>query len=428
MKHSKQYKSADMLPKNRWVIHNAFFSKGLISFSTHEPRPPEMLKLLERFAGVFDLTYTRFLDLKKAEAQAREAQIELSLERIRAQVTAMKESAELLDIVVIMRSEFVALGHEAHYFWHMRWLPDKYQKAMTSGDGTRIGMVMTLPRRFHNDQRMLNWEQNTEPVGIFTYDAESAVDYVDKMVKTGRFDLVDHNAPGPDDIRAIGGITFIMARTTHGEIGYSLPGMVPDPPAEDLATLVRFAGVFDLAYRRFEDLREAEEKNKIIQAENDRKTKELEEARELQISLLPKELPNLPGLDIAAFMRTATEVGGDYYDFIVQKNGILNVALGDATGHGLQAGTMVTLMKGLFTSNSSQLEPKEFMLHCARVIKDIKLGRILMSFIYLRFENSRLIASSAGMPPIYYHHKNSNRTEEIIIQGMPSRCYEKRII
>ena len=39
---------------------------------------------------------------------------------------AMNQSADLLDIVVTMRREFVSLGHEAHYFWHMRWIPDKY--------------------------------------------------------------------------------------------------------------------------------------------------------------------------------------------------------------------------------------------------------------------------------------------------------------
>ncbi len=70
-----------------------------------------------------------------------------------------------------------------------------------------------------------------------------------------------------DDIRHIGGLTFIMARTAHGEIGYSLPGTVPDPPQEDLDTLVRFAGVFDLAYRRFEDLKTAEQQNRETQIE-----------------------------------------------------------------------------------------------------------------------------------------------------------------
>ncbi len=135
--------------------------------------------------------------------------------------------------------------------------------------------------------------------------------------------------------------------------------------------------------------------------------------------MLPKKLPQFPNLEIAAFMRTATEVGGDYYDFMVQENGVLNVAFGDATGHGLQAGTMVTLMKGFFTSDSSRFGLQEFMSHCSRVIKDIKLGRILMSFSYLKIENEKLLITSAGMPPIFYHSKASNETEEIIIQGMP---------
>jgi serine phosphatase RsbU (regulator of sigma subunit)/streptogramin lyase len=166
-------------------------------------------------------------------------------------------------------------------------------------------------------------------------------------------------------------------------------------------------------------LKATEAEKRAIQIENDRKTKELEEARELQLSMLPKELPQLPNLEIAAFMRTATEVGGDYYDFIVEENGVLNVAFGDATGHGLQAGTMVTLMKGFFTSDSSKLGLKEFMSHCTRVIKDIKLGRILMSFSYLKLDGYKLHITSGGMPPVYYYSKKNNRIEEITIQGMP---------
>lgn len=166
-------------------------------------------------------------------------------------------------------------------------------------------------------------------------------------------------------------------------------------------------------------IKAAEAEKRALEIENERKTKELEEARQLQLSMLPKELPQLPNLEIAAFMRTATEVGGDYYDFIVEENGVVNVAFGDATGHGLQAGTMVTLMKGFFTADSSKLGIKDFMSHCSRVIKDIKLGRILMSFSYLKIENNNLQITSAGMPPIYYHHKDSNEIEELIIQGMP---------
>jgi signal transduction histidine kinase/ketosteroid isomerase-like protein len=193
------------------------------------------------------------------EEKNRELAIEAALERIRAQVTAMTDSSELLDIVVTMRTEFVKLGHEAHYFWHMRWLPETYKKAMTSGDGTRIGMVMTLPRNIHGKIPLLAaWEQSNDPTVVYAMDPETAVDYVDKMVSLGDFQQVDPQAPGPDDIRHIGGLTFVMARTTHGEIGFSLPGVVREPPKAAVDTLVRFAGVFDLAYRRFEDLQKAE--------------------------------------------------------------------------------------------------------------------------------------------------------------------------
>jgi hypothetical protein len=81
----------------RRVISVAFFSKGMVAFSSPLPPPQESVLILERFAGVFDLTYTRFLDLKNAEEQAREAQIQLALERVRARTMAMQKSDELLD-------------------------------------------------------------------------------------------------------------------------------------------------------------------------------------------------------------------------------------------------------------------------------------------------------------------------------------------
>ncbi|SKB63289.1 ATP-binding protein [Maribacter arcticus] len=200
------------------------------------------------------------------EEKNKELEIEGSLERIRAKALAMTSSEDLLDVVVTLRTEFLKLGHEAHYFWHMMWLPDKYKKAMTSGDGTRIGMVMELPRHIHGKIPLLaNWEKSTDPMVIYTMDAESAIDYVDKMITLGDFKQVDPQAPTHDDIRHIGGLTFIMARTTHGEIGYSLPGVVENPPKEDLEILVKFAGAFDLAHRRFLDLQKAEKQRREVE-------------------------------------------------------------------------------------------------------------------------------------------------------------------
>ena len=81
----------------------------MLTFSTTEPHPPETIQLLERFAGVFEQTYTRFLDLQKAEAQARESQIELGLERVRARAMAMQKSDELKELIGTVYNELTKL-------------------------------------------------------------------------------------------------------------------------------------------------------------------------------------------------------------------------------------------------------------------------------------------------------------------------------
>ncbi|NND87780.1 MAG: SnoaL-like domain-containing protein, partial [Flavobacteriaceae bacterium] len=205
---------------------------------------------------------------QELEAKNKELEIESALERIRAQAVAMKVSSDLLDIVVTLRHEFTRLGHDAQYFWHMMWLDDIYEKAMTSGDGSRIGFVMELPRHIHGKlPKLATWEKSEEPLIVYPMAVEDAIDYVDKMVDLGNFQQIDPQAPSHDDIRAIGGLTFIMARTTHGEIGYSLPGVVESPPKEALEVLKRFAGVFDLAHQRFLDLQRSERQKRETQIE-----------------------------------------------------------------------------------------------------------------------------------------------------------------
>lgn len=247
-------------------------------------------EIIRRFSRVFEQAYTRFLDIEKAEAQAREAQIELALERIRAHVTGMQESSDLFDIVVNMRREFIALGHEADYFWHMRWLPDRYEMSMTSESGDRLGMVVTVPKWVHdNIPELCSWEKSDAPLFVLALDAEKGWDYIDKMNTYGSYEVIDPHAPSEEDIQHIGGLTFVIARTSHGEIGFSLAGQVPHPPEESTETLVRFAKVFDLAYMRFEDLKEAEQQAALIREERDRLEKALEELKSTQTQLVHAE-------------------------------------------------------------------------------------------------------------------------------------------
>lgn len=162
-----------------------------------------------------------------------------------------------------------------------------------------------------------------------------------------------------------------------------------------------------------------EAENRALESENERKTKELEDARKLQLSMLPHTIPRLQEYRVAVSMKTATEVGGDYYDFSVGQDGAFNVALGDATGHGMQAGTMVTLMKGLFVSDVQRFGVLPFLRHCSRTIKELRLGRVFMAFTLGRLQGQSFSFSSAGMPPVFHFKKRDGSVEELLVEGMP---------
>jgi serine phosphatase RsbU (regulator of sigma subunit) len=165
--------------------------------------------------------------------------------------------------------------------------------------------------------------------------------------------------------------------------------------------------------------KEREIEQALLQSEYERKSRELEEARSFQLSLLPKTLPEHPAFEIAVSMRTATEVGGDYYDFHLGGDGSLTAAVGDATGHGARAGTMVTAVKSLFSADAGSSRPREFLDGAARAIKRMDLGRMAMGLCLVRLEGRSLVLSSAGMPPVLVHRRGDGQAEEIALQGMP---------
>ncbi len=165
--------------------------------------------------------------------------------------------------------------------------------------------------------------------------------------------------------------------------------------------------------------REQEIAKRILEADNARKTQELEEARQLQLSLLPKDVPKLDYLDIAVLMRTATEVGGDYYDFHCGEDGTLTIVIGDATGHGMKAGNMVISIKSLFNSLPADMEIPNFFNRCTSIIKRMNMKQLYMCLSIIRILDHKVIVSSAGMPPILLYEKKSKDLKEILLKGMP---------
>ncbi len=146
-----------------------------------------------------------------------------------------------------------------------------------------------------------------------------------------------------------------------------------------------------------------ESERRVLQTEFEHKKKELDEARELQLSMLPKELPQLPHLDIAVYMKTATEVGGDYYDFHIGLDGTLTVVLGDATGHGMKAGTMVTSTKSLFNILAPNPNIIETFHEMTRCLKLMQMEKLSMCMTMLKIMGNKVQMSAAGMPPVFIY-------------------------
>src|SRR5688572_29374950 len=108
-----------------------------LGISTYDPLSEDDLNLFKRFLKVFELAYKRYIDIEKAMAQTREAQIQLALERIRARTMAMQKSDELQDAAILLFQQIRSLGVQTGSCGFNIW--DKEKKTvrvwMSSAEG-----------------------------------------------------------------------------------------------------------------------------------------------------------------------------------------------------------------------------------------------------------------------------------------------------
>ena len=172
------------------------------------------------------------------------------------------------------------------------------------------------------------------------------------------------------------------------------------------------------------EAKEMEIAQKVLEAEDNRKAKELNEARELQLSLLPQCITNLKNYEFCFDMRPATEVGGDYYDYYISESGEISIVIGDATDHGMKAGMMVSIIKSLFLTHVNNMGIKEFLNSCSYTIKQMKLKNLYMALMLVKINGRKLTMSSAGIPPLLIYRKKINMVEEFKVKGMPLGAVE----
>jgi hypothetical protein len=142
---------------------------------------------------------------------------------------------------------------------------------------------------------------------------------------------------------------------------------------------------------------------------------ELQLARDLQASLIPKQMPSSEQWEIAAFNRIANTVGGDIYDFVPLPDGRMAVLFGDASGHGMAAGLVMAVAHAAFRTQL-EVDPSasSIMASLNRILCRTGGTRSFFSCCYVLLSpDGSYAATVAGHPSILKIDSAGQVTERI---------------
>ncbi|MFH0908417.1 MAG: SpoIIE family protein phosphatase, partial [bacterium] len=126
---------------------------------------------------------------------------------------------------------------------------------------------------------------------------------------------------------------------------------------------------------------------------------DLDVARQIQMSLLPKEIPRVPGCELAAFDYPALEVGGDYYDFVPVDDHRVGIAIADVSGKGISGAIMMSICRSVLRSQARGCaSPREVLMAVNRFMREDIAEDMFVSMLYmvLNTETRKLTVARAG--------------------------------
>ncbi len=149
---------------------------------------------------------------------------------------------------------------------------------------------------------------------------------------------------------------------------------------------------------------------------------ELEVARDIQMGLMPKQPPSIPGLDIACFSEAAREVGGDYFDFLGAPGKTLPVflAIGDVSGKGMGAALhMVQVQAILRNLCTLHRQPKKILVELNRQLRPLLNSNSFCTMSLARIDSATLITwARAGHMPTLLYRAETRQCLELTPEGM----------
>jgi serine phosphatase RsbU (regulator of sigma subunit)/anti-sigma regulatory factor (Ser/Thr protein kinase) len=185
-------------------------------------------------------------------------------------------------------------------------------------------------------------------------------------------------------------------------------------------------------------------------AERERLNQEMRVATLIQQQFLPRELPNLPQWQIAAYYGPARAVGGDFYDFIEMSDGRIGIAVGDVTDKGVPAALVMARTHSILRAEAGRsdspgeilaranalLEPEmpaRMFVTCLFAILEPRTGRIVMAnaghnLPYIRTDDGVIELRATGMPLGLMPDIRYEETEGVIAPGSNVLLYSDGLV
>ena len=147
---------------------------------------------------------------------------------------------------------------------------------------------------------------------------------------------------------------------------------------------------------------------------------ELEMARQIQLSILPRDTPKLSGLDIVARYMPMTSVAGDFYDFIVVDDKHVGVLIADVSGHGLPSALIASMLQVALSAQAAHASDP------ARVLSGLNqalCGKfehnfVTAAYVYVDMEKKMMTYAGAGHPPLLFWRNSVGKVSEVVENGL----------
>jgi serine phosphatase RsbU (regulator of sigma subunit)/anti-sigma regulatory factor (Ser/Thr protein kinase) len=152
-------------------------------------------------------------------------------------------------------------------------------------------------------------------------------------------------------------------------------------------------------------------------------SRELEIAKNIQQSLLPKSLPQLPGYALAGFCESAQQVGGDFYDIVKFDDESLLLIVADVMGKGIPAAMFAAILRSLLRAAPEWTNQPAHLLSRVNRLLFRELSGVDMfitaQLVFVDTNQSRLVAASAGHCPMLLGRDAASRVKTLSPEGLP---------